>query len=241
MSCCAPKTFFVRRSFVESEETQRLLVEEALMCHARNEAVNVDENFATLRQWTASSKSSFKLNLGISCGGDLTNILPRAVTLARSAFQQVSLDVSATIATAKALQSIAEGPLSGLSLLYGTEAAMPPHYDSPTQQGHRKEWLVMMTFGNTILFRCNKEIISLKSGDALVMDSMAVLHGVEKIVVETDDPPICSRIHLPDSQLRLGILFWQGIQTPVHMPRLCSDALVDFEGMEGLFGSELDD
>jgi hypothetical protein len=143
--------------------------------------------------------------------------------------------------TAETLQTISNGPLSGLSLLYGVDAAMLPHYDSPTQPGQREEWLCMMSFGNTMIFRCDDDTLMIQSGDVIVMDAMATLHGVERVVLDDNMPPMCSLIGLPIPQVRLGILLWQGRLSP-----RCKDVVrpvedVNLEGSIGLFESDNDD
>jgi hypothetical protein len=45
----------------------------------------------------------------------------------------------------------------------------------------------MFTIGNAVDFICNHEILTLYGGDALVMDSMAVLHGVKGIRQDDND------------------------------------------------------
>ena len=204
--------FFVFRSFVGLDNSQRQIVDEVLSCHSRNE-VQLGKTGADSRDAhnVSLSKSSLKLNLGISCGGDLSIIIPNAVAVARKAFRKAS-NVAKCASTAKSLDTISNGPLSGLSLLYGVNAAMLPHYDSPTQPGQREEWLCMMSFGNTMIFRCDDETITIQSGDVLVMDAMATLHGVNCILQDDSVPPICSCIGFPIPQVRLGILFWQGRQ-----------------------------
>jgi hypothetical protein len=103
---------------------------------------------------------------------------------------------------------------------------MKPHHDSPTQPGQRQEWLACISLGATALFRCNDQVLPMNSGDVLVMDSMAVLHGVEQILLpvtpkddengndDNDDDQNRHHHHLLDSGLppdsRLGILMWQG-------------------------------
>lgn len=235
MTCLgvANPKFFVFRSFVESEEEQSHLVKEALSCHAQNEGSS--EDVTNYIQSSSSSKNSFKLNLGILCGGDLTNILPKSVNVARQALSMTLLHT--TDEASKSLKLIAKGPLSGLSLLYCVGASMPSHYDSPTQPGQREEWLVMITLGNSIEFRCDSEVLILESGDALVMDSMAVLHGVERILPDTIENPICSRIGLSNLQARLGILFWQGKETSkLDSMKAANGIAIDDFCVDGLFG-----
>jgi hypothetical protein len=122
--------------------------------------------------------------------------------------------------------SITTTPLTGLSLLYGPLASMSAHYDSPTQPGQREEWLAMMSIGSSIIFRCNDELIQLDSGDVVVMDSMATLHGVERVLavgVSTgegmnddvgDSNRATNNINYAELGLqtpcRLGLLFWRG-------------------------------
>jgi D-ribose pyranose/furanose isomerase RbsD len=52
------------------------------------------------------------------------------------------------------------------------------------------------------------ELLLLHSGDALVMASMAVLHGVQEIVIS--NPDMAPTVGLPVPGLRLGLLLWQG-------------------------------
>jgi hypothetical protein len=141
-------------------------------------------------------------------------------------------------ASARTLQLVVQGPLSGLSLLYGVGASMPSHYDSPTRPGQREEWLAMITLGNSVVFRCNSEVLTLHSGDVLVMDSMAVLHGVERIIPDASENPIRPRIGLLNIQARLGILFWQGKETLKPIPSARSEDGVDILRIDGLFDAE---
>ena len=237
----AKEKFFVFQSFVDNDDLQRLIAEEALKCHSRNEELKGNNQVDGMDMDSiSSSKASLKLNLGIPCGGDLNCILPNAVAVARRAFEQAA-SVTKSKSTAKTLGMIATGPLSGLSPLYGVDAIMLPHYDSPTQPGQREEWLCMMSFGNTMVFRCDDEILSIQSGDVLVMDAMATLHGVERIVPDINVPPMCSRIGFPMPQVRLGILFWQGRLVPVHNDDNYGEKDVNFEAFTDLFGANEDE
>lgn len=242
--CKSKKQHIVFRSFLcddDEDSAPRLLVQEALACHARNR-IQTDDNYAAIER----SSSSFRLELGIACGGDLSEILPCAVAVARRAFRHAALQLfpnddnnDDTRRRRDALQSMARGPLSGLSLLYGISASMTPHYDAPTQRGQREEWLVMMTLGNTALFRCNDEIIELHSGDVLVMDSMAVLHGVEGILADDRDPTMSTKLGLPLAQSRLGILFWQGRDPLSNLQAISSSSQEDVvDGISSLFDED---
>lgn len=200
-------------------EEQRQLAKDALECH---------QEYSSSRDgstdWTvlSTSTSSLHLKLGIGCGSDLSQTLPLAVNLASRAFQSL---------TPRGLPE--KCTLTGLALLYGPHASMNAHYDSPTQPQQCEEWLVMMTVGNDVQFRCNEEFLLLHSGDALVMDSMAVLHGVEQVVV--CNPDMASTFGLPVTGSRLGVLLWQG--RSAVSTEMKSEA-VDLEAgtMEGLFG-----
>jgi hypothetical protein len=254
--------YLVLRSFLGQvlADSQRL-VQEVLDCHEKNSRHSPTDNAFNaeqLRDLVATSTASIPLNLGIPCGGHLDTILPHAVSVARRAYQCAAAAAALEIlpscdaaAAAKsnstapqelhdALMAIAQGPLSGLSLLYGTKAAMSPHYDSPTQYQQRAEWLVLITLGNTVDFRCHDQVIPLQSGDVLVMDSMAVLHGVERIHVDTACPTLSHQLQLPGDQVRLGILFWQGrSDRPAQIWSTASpeeEQLVD--GICGLFNIE---
>ncbi len=80
----------------------------------------------------------------------------------------------------------------------------------------------MMTVGKAVAFVCNDKIITLSSGDVLVMDAMAVLHGVQGILPDDCD------IELPLQGSRLGVLLWQARQVdPREMSTHCQDDNVD--------------
>ena len=77
-------------------------------------------------------------------------------------------------------------------------------------------------------FVCNDEIITLSSGDVLVMDAMAVLHGVQSILPDDCD------IELPLQGSRLGVLLWQARQVdPVEGSTRGKDETID--GMHMLY------
>ena len=190
------KKYVVLESFLSVPEQQQV-VSEVLECHSQLSSSSIEWESIT------SSTSSLPLQLGISCGGDLSAKLPMSLTLARRAFL-VSRD--ALHRQGAILHDDERTPLTGLALMYGPHARMKAHYDSPTQPSKREEWLCIMTVGATVQFRANHEILSLHSGDVLIMDSMAVLHGVEGIV--NDDSSLQS-LGLPHSNTRLGVLFWQ--------------------------------
>jgi hypothetical protein len=233
------RRYAIFRSFLSVQE-QQLLVRESLQCHLKNSADQQDSDGTVMpTDWNhmETSSTSQTFQLGVRCGGDLTSTLPAAVAVARRAFRQAALPHKSQLGLASsipALETLSQPnvPLAGLVLLYGLKASMPPHYDSPTQPGQREEWLVMMTMGRDVRFRCNDDIVQLQSGDVLVMDSMAVLHGVESIVdVDSggfDEKP---DLGLPISS-RLGILFWQG-QSPVDKVDSASFSVV--EGVGSLF------
>jgi hypothetical protein len=234
--------YAIFRSFVGVEE-QQLLVRESLQCHLKNSStgINQQDSDGTLQptktDWNhmETSSTSHTFQLGVRCGGDLTSTLPVAVEVARRAFRQAMQHKPqlGTLTSIPALETLSQPnvPLAGLVLLYGLQASMPPHYDSPTQPGQREEWLVMMTMGNDVRFRCNDDIVKLQSGDVLVMDSMAVLHGVESIVDNKNKGCEEEDLGLPISS-RLGILFWQG-QSPIDNVDSTSISVV--EGVGSLF------
>jgi hypothetical protein len=88
---------------------------------------------------------------------------------------------------------------------------MKPHYDSATQPNQKEEWLCILSLGLTAVFRCDKERLYLESGDALVMDSMAVLHGVDRVLLDPEacEQPSWRKAGLPFPS-RLGLVVWQG-------------------------------
>jgi hypothetical protein len=212
------KKYAVLTTFLTKEE-QEQLVEDALTCHAQH------SSSGTVWMDMDTSTASFPLKLGIKCGGDLSETLPLAVDLARRAFASSFL-----------LHNVEDCcSLTGLALIYGPNATMNAHCDSPTQPHQREEWLVMMTVGNSVRFRCNEDLLLLNSGDALVMDSMAVLHGVQEIVVS--DPDMAPTVGLSVPGSRLGVLLWQG-SGPVDVSVGNMSEAVDLEEgtMAGLFG-----
>ncbi|KAL7560647.1 hypothetical protein ACA910_001331 [Epithemia clementina (nom. ined.)] len=197
--------FVVYREHV-SKGMQKSIVDEALQAHRRYSDKQIHRD-----QWNLGneSKTSIKLEMGIGCGCDLTSVLPEAASVARSAFRRAAASDFASIKPLVTMSDV-HTPLTGLALMYGLAASMPPHYDSPTQPGKREEWLCMITIGQSVLFRCNDETLKLESGDVLVMDSMSVLHGVNQIC--NDAKHHHSLLGLP-VQARLGVLFWQGRTT----------------------------
>jgi hypothetical protein len=278
-----PRRYVVFPGMVDSTEQQRQIVQEVLRLHhqSTDNATDMpclvhdqDTNYCPRDKietllgpsiWDEIKmlQTSRKLELGLSsCGGNVTDQLPIATTLARQAFTRAAheaekcsiLDekgdslfnngissndddktsttssLSLNSSSLKLLQTMGyqqqeqhEGkcnntPLTGLSLLYGPLASMPAHYDSPTQPGQREEWLAMISIGSSIIFRCNDELIRLDSGDVIVMDSMATLHGVERVLVSTTDESggwnhvNHTELGLP-TPCRLGLLFWQGRPT----------------------------
>ena len=139
------KKYAVLTSFLTMQE-QRQLVSDALTCHSQHSSSGT--------AWTGmgTSTASFPLKLGIGCGGNLSRTLPFAVDLARRAFASSSVP-----------HNVEDCNLTGLSLLYGPNATMNAHCDSPTQPQQREEWLVMMTVGNSVRFRCDDELLLMQS------------------------------------------------------------------------------
>lgn len=219
--------YVVLRSFNTTLDDQILLTQETVGCHVRRNGNNDYE-------FPGKLSSSLKLSLGISCGDDLSDILPRAIAVARKAFQcaaEYFPDKSELLHMSQ--QST---PLTGLALLYGVHTSMPPHYDSPTQPGRRHEWLVMLTLGNPVIFRCNDTRILLQSGDVLVMDSMGVLHGIDDVLELTEPGKhnLHEKLGLPYPS-RLGILFWQGRQkTDTNSTN--NHLFDEDDGFDGFFG-----
>jgi hypothetical protein len=115
---------------------------------------------------------------------------------------------------------------------------MKPHYDSATQPNQKEEWLCILSLGLTAVFRCDNEVLHLESGDALVMDSMAVLHGVERVLL---DPEVCEEASWRKAGLpfpsRLGLVVWQGRASTSaagsYGERQIANAML--EGMDALF------
>lgn len=220
----ANQSYLVFQQFLSTSE-EELLVREALQCHSLHLSTSVESSLGDSR--TAST--ACKLDLGIRCGGNLEHSIPEAVRVARRIFKRAS----SLLPKIEVLKRLCEDdvPLTGTALLYGTNASMKAHYDSPTQPGQREEWLCTMSCGLATKFRCNDTLIELQPRDVLVMDSMAVLHGVER-VLEQDESDHCKQAGLPWPS-RLGILLWQGRITKVSTED--HDALADVEGVDHLF------
>ena len=212
------KRYVVLRGFLAADVQQELIAE-VLACHYRNAGVSPSS--------VLTGESSLRLELGIATGGSLDAVLPQACARIREAFRQASCE---TVPKLRSL-SADSTPLTGISLLYGPESVMKSHYDSPTQPGQRDEWLAMLSIGNPVLFRCNERIETLNSGDALVMDSMAVLHGVEGIV-----PIDGADFGLPVQGSRLGILMWRARSDSAASTDRATVSPVD--GLETLFQIE---
>ena len=97
----------------------------------------------------------------------------------------------------------------------------------------------MLTAGNAVRFRLGESTEVLRSGDALVMDAMATLHGVEEVLPpgpgdqDLDngiivDPAEC--LGIPAGS-RLGVLLWMAAPEP---PVSAIDADSDQEGDLGI-------
>mmetsp|Transcript_4203 Transcript_4203/g.7018 ORF Transcript_4203/g.7018 Transcript_4203/m.7018 type:complete len:250 (+) Transcript_4203:60-809(+) len=224
------KRYLTLRSFL-SEDEQEAVKEEALQCHSMH-STPTTESFEPL----ASATCSLKLKLNIACGASLEDRLPLAVRLCRRAFAEAQ-DVLHDDALAPLAAAASGGEdMTGLALLYGPHGSMTSHYDAPTQPGQRHEWLAMLTIGNDVEFNANDELLTLRSGDALVMDSMAVLHGVKGIIASRDKLT-SSRISLPVEGSRLGILMWRARSVAMQRsaPGDDDDVIVDLEGVNMLF------
>jgi hypothetical protein len=234
-----------------------------------------NDNFLLTHDDSCTSSCSLELGLVPPCGGDMEPAIPLAVSHARRAFslirsilvlqQQSKKDkatttpcdvgtttmdptTGSTTAEMAVLQDLASSScLTGIALLYGPKGCMPAHYDSPTQPLQRMELLVLLSLGSTTVFTCSndQEPLHLFSGDALVMDSMAVLHGVQQIIPHPSSPVS----HLLPPNSRLGVLLWQGRTsipsketTTTANHRMEPDDMDIPDGMGSLlFGNDSDD
>ena len=229
---CSKNRYVVYRDFLSHQE-QLDLAREVLLCHDNNN--NSNNNGVSTTDWTSlnDATASSKINLGIPCGSSIELILPLAVKVSRQLFSRARHDIADAAAadddapessSYRILSNLAKEHshhhhhhLTGLALLYGPKATMSPHYDSPTQPGQKQEWLCMMTMGATIHFLLDHVTVMMRSGDCLVMDSMAVKHGVVRIGEEQPQQQPQQQQHhsqmsqvLPIHGCRLGILVWQG-------------------------------
>ncbi len=84
---------------------------------------------------------------------------------------------------------------------------MPAHVDAPAYPGCKSNYIIGLTFGLSINFQLGSHNIVLNSGDALVFDGMALLHGVDGVIADTS--PL---VNLADS--RLGIMLWERRMRP---------------------------
>ena len=220
--------FVVYRQQVTVED-QRQIVNEVIQSHNEFSRGN---NYHQ-KEWTlllGSSKTSIKLEMGVGCGDDLSQVLTKAACVAREAFRRAA---SEDFPDDKPLLTLSDTrtALSGVVLAYGLNGSMPPHYDSPTQPGQREEWLAMITVGQSVDFPCNNDNLKLESGDVLVMDSMAILHGVDGIL--SDARYNLNDVGLP-CQCRVGVLFWQGRIKDTRDSSLL-DETIPLEGSLNLF------
>ena len=225
---CTNERFLILPSFLSIDE-QKLLASSAIKAHrSHTKAANATNNDSSNTKCSCfdeivldsneplHASSSKSLNLGLKyCGSPLTS-LPAAVQFSYRAFQTAAHVYGQRhpqyVSISNTLQNLAnsnQSKLTGIALLYGPSATMKPHYDSPTQPNQREEWLIMFTLGNDVLFQLNDRQLCLSSGDALVMDSMNVLHGVVSILppkLEEVDPAVALGL---SPGTRLGLLLWQ--------------------------------
>jgi alkylated DNA repair dioxygenase AlkB len=207
--------YVILKSFLSLEE-QHTLCQEALECHFQHSSEQI-----TIQQPPLLGTASKNLDLGITCGQNVQQNLPFATACIQRAFAEACdffhedddiLSVLHKLSnSSSSSNTTATTPLTGLVLLYGPNSFMKAHYDSPTQPGQKNEWLACLSLGETCNFRCNHDILLLESGDALVMDSMSTLHGVEGIVLSAKEPSF--KCGLPAS-CRMGILMWQAKAAP---------------------------
>ena len=219
--------YILFRGFLSPHE-QLELAKEVLDCHDTFHKNNPPFDWTHLDESTASQK----LSLGISCGASLESTLPLAVQVSRRLFSMTATRINIPTTT----------NLTGLALLYGPKGTMLPHYDAPTQPGQQEEWLCMMTMGANVDFVLDDVVVTMQSGDCLVMDSMAIQHGVKciapsTIIHQNQDAELSIRNILPVKGSRLGILLWQG-RTVLPVPKDSHQLEAQIEGMDSLFGEE---
>jgi len=107
---------------------------------------------------------------------------------------------------------------------------MPSHVDAPSRPESREQWLVSITLGLCIIFQVGDHRLHLRSGDVLVMDAMALMHGV--VAVLADSAP--ADIALQDA--RLGLLLFE---PPPHRVRASSEQENDgIDGLGALFATD---
>ncbi|GBG29197.1 Hypothetical Protein FCC1311_054192 [Hondaea fermentalgiana] len=126
--------------------------------------------------------------------------------------------------------------LTSLGWLYGPKSSMVAHHDTPTFAGSQDEWLVSFNAGLTMIFEADGEELPLSHGDVVVMDTLAVKHGVRRIIPDSA-PSHCS---LQDA--RLGLLLWSSFNPDVEArAALAADEMAAAEGVSGLFPSDSED
>lgn len=213
----ATKRYVHLKGFLTNEEQQEL-VRSTFECHRSNSAHSDGHDKCDEWKSLGTDTVSTSLNLGLAyTGAPMNNEMNPALTFSRRSFEDASkhyLDAGKcdlSVATSR-LASPDECDITGIALLYGPNGKMLAHYDAPTQKGRRDEWLVGFSVGADTMFRCNDEVVLLKSGDALVMDSMAVLHGVEGICGQVSSVDVEQLYGLPFQGSRLGVLLWQSAE-----------------------------
>ena len=94
--------------------------------------------------------------------------------------------------------------LDGVSLLYGINATMEQHTDSLSRPDiTNEEWTFTVNIGCDICFKLNGKNVIAHSGDIIVIDSRAVMHGVDKII-----PNTCPK-DIPLTNARFGVIVWE--------------------------------
>jgi hypothetical protein len=193
-------------------------------CSQLLEAVRGEAKTARLTGSLPSSTCSLKLQLDVGkpCPVDLLIGLTReAYSKAKKVFPaEAPLQDKATESTV----------YTSIGLLYGPAAFMSEHTDSPTFVGKSHEWLVCFSIGNTIVYQLDGVEVNVQSGDCLVMNSMAVLHGVKGVLAHSS-PEQC-----PLQDARLGLLLWELQDTSDLVLGNSSSEDLDLDCMGALFG-----
>lgn len=154
---------------------------------------------------------------------------PLLVDLAQFVFEQACKVTAYLGDGAKALQH-KRHTWTALGWLYGPCSTMKPHFDSPTFEASEHEWLVSFNVGLSLEFSADDQVLVLQSGDVLLMDTLAVKHGVKRVIPGTA-PPDC-----PLKDARLGIMLWESYNPDLgERKSIAQSAETAVEGLQGLF------
>ena len=119
-------------------------------------------------------------------------------------FEKISIKKAKEFASKITDYKLPFDKLDGVALLYGINAMMLQHTDSLSRPHiTNEEWTFTVNIGCDICFTLNGKKIIAHSGDIIIMDSRAVMHGVDEIIENT-----CPK-DIPLKNARFGVVIWE--------------------------------